>query len=89
MVGLYKKAWEELYGEARNTLVVQPRLRAIEIIKHRIKKGRMRREACAVCDEKKTEPHWPDYGRALDVLWFCKKHHVEFHKYQALEWAYT
>ena len=33
----------------------------------------------ADCPDTPTEAHHPDYDYPLDVLWFCRRHHVECH----------
>ncbi len=35
-------------------------------------------QPCWECG-KKAEAHHPDYSRPLDVVWLCKKHHLEVH----------
>jgi len=48
-----------------------------------VKKGSLKQLSCeyADCNILKTEAHHPDYDRPLDVLWLCKRHHTDLHKY--------
>lgn len=41
-----------------------------------IKSGQLKKEAC-FCGETKVEAHHADYNKPLDVIWACKKHHIE------------
>lgn len=42
-----------------------------------IRDGRIHRKPCEVCKNPKAEAHHVDYGGALNVRWFCFKHHRE------------
>lgn len=42
--------------------------------------GKVKRGMCAVCSDSPTDAHHVDYDRPLDVVWLCKKHHVEEHQ---------
>lgn len=44
-----------------------------------VKKGLLKKEPC-YCGEVKVEGHHPDYSKPLEVIWACKKHHVELDK---------
>jgi hypothetical protein len=46
------------------------------------KRGYLHRTPCCVCGSGKTELHHPDYDRPLYVFCLCKKHHVEWHKFE-------
>lgn len=46
-------------------------------VKTAIANGTLRRLPCQVCGNPKSQAHHEDYARALDVKFFCKKHHVE------------
>ncbi len=48
-------------------------------ITYALKKGRMAKEPC-YCGELKVEAHHPDYSKPMEVIWACKKHHVELDK---------
>ena len=37
------------------------------------------RESCEVCFAEGAEGHHEDYGKPLEVVWLCKKHHAERH----------
>lgn len=41
-----------------------------------VKNNTLKKEACA-CGEKKVEAHHVDYSKPLEVIWCCKKHHIE------------
>jgi hypothetical protein len=44
-----------------------------------LRDGVVLRQPCIICGEK-AEGHHPDYSRPLDVVWLCKKHHMDAHK---------
>ena len=45
-----------------------------------IRSGKLIKQPCEVCGCLKVEAHHCDYNKPLDVMWLCKKHHVEWHK---------
>jgi len=44
-----------------------------------LKRGKLTRKNCEVCDSKESEIHHPDYDKPLEVVWLCRKHHLETH----------
>lgn len=54
--------------------------RAHELVARAIKKGALSRLPCSVCGEEKVEGHHNDYSKPLEVVWFCRAHHAEFHR---------
>lgn len=42
-------------------------------------RGQIERQPCEVCGEK-AEKHHPDYTKPKEVVWLCRKHHMELHK---------
>lgn len=48
-----------------------------------VKDGRLTKLPCeyADCTQAKVEAHHPDYSQPLEVLWLCRTHHLELHKY--------
>lgn len=45
-----------------------------------IKRGIIERKPCGVCSDPKSEAHHDDYDRPFDIKWFCKKHHIDYHR---------
>jgi hypothetical protein len=41
--------------------------------------GILNPEPCIVCGAIKTEGHHTNYSKPLDVIWLCRKHHLEEH----------
>lgn len=37
------------------------------------------RKPCEVCGAEKAEAHHQDYDFPLDVMWLCRRHHIEWH----------
>jgi len=57
----------------------QDRRAAHIIFGNAVKYGRVIRQPCVICG-KKADGHHPDYAKPLEVIWLCRKHHVEAHK---------
>ncbi len=54
--------------------------RAGDIVNKRIQRGvSLVRELCSVCGNE-AEVHHPNYNKPLEIVWLCKKHHVEEHR---------
>lgn len=54
--------------------------KAVWMVNNAVKWRHIRKLPCFVCGAAKTEGHHADYSRPLDVIWLCKKHHVETHQ---------
>ena len=52
-------------------------------VSNAIRDRRLIRQPCEVCGNPKAQAHHEDYGRPLDVMWLCRKHHLERHGKQA------
>jgi len=42
-----------------------------------IKRGKIIKTNCIVCDNSQVEAHHHDYNKPLEVVWFCRKCHLE------------
>lgn len=40
-----------------------------------IKRGKIKKENCKVCNYSKVEAHHKDYNKPLEVIWLCNQHH--------------
>lgn len=87
----YQKNYQKLYRE--KNYVPHPRLRNYKIsekeyakklvrgaVRIALDNGSLKRQSCTKCGIAKAEAHHPDYSKPLEVLWLCRKHHVEHHK---------
>lgn len=52
---------------------------ARQAVKYAIKVGKLIKQPCEVCGDKKSQAHHDDYSKQLDVRWLCVKHHSEIH----------
>ena len=42
-------------------------------------RGKIKKQICRHCGSKKTEMHHEDYLKPLDVVWLCRRCHLELH----------
>lgn len=35
---------------------------------------------CSICGDLKSKAHHDDYAKPLDVIWLCRKHHINRHR---------
>jgi len=54
--------------------------KAHQIAQNALRNGKLKKKPCEICGKKKAEKHHEDYSNPLDVKWFCRKHHIEYHK---------
>ncbi len=58
---------------------------AQEQVHRSIASGKLIRKPCAVCNNTKTDAHHPDYSKPLEVIFLCRKHHIEIHRKERLK----
>ena len=44
-----------------------------------LKRGKIIKQPCSVCNNQNSEAHHEDYTKPLDVIWLCREHHLEKH----------
>jgi hypothetical protein len=44
-----------------------------------IKRGKIIKQPCCICGNPKAEAHHEDYSKPLDVIWYCREHHLKIH----------
>jgi len=47
-----------------------------------LRRGYIKKKPCKKCESNKSQMHHPDYCKPIKIIWFCRKHHLEFHKKQ-------
>ena len=45
-----------------------------------IKRGKISKTNCIICNSPDVEAHHHDYAKPLEVVWFCRKCHIEHHE---------
>jgi ribosomal protein S27AE len=56
------------------------RQKAHSAVSNAIKSGKLIRQPCCRCGEKKSLAHHEDYDKPLDVMWLCQPCHTQRHK---------
>lgn len=54
--------------------------KARRILMFAIRSGKLIRLPCLICGNKKSEAHHTDYTKPLDVVFLCRRHHIDVHK---------
>lgn len=49
-----------------------------------MKRGYIFKQSCSICGSEKSEAHHEDYNKPLEVIWFCRSCHLDFHKQKNL-----
>lgn len=44
-----------------------------------LRRGKIKKESCRDCGNKKTEMHHEDYSNAMAVVWLCRPCHMHVH----------
>ena len=44
-----------------------------------VSRGKLLKKPCVICGKTKVEMHHNDYNKPLEVIWYCRKHHLEEH----------
>jgi hypothetical protein len=67
----YLKSYRTKYPESN---------RAHQLVALALRRGDLVRQPCQVCGvTTMVNAHHDDYSKPLDVIWFCGKHHREYH----------
>lgn len=60
------------------------RVKAVNAVSRLIKKGTIVRLPCEYCGKSPTEAHHENYDKPFDVIFLCRKHHLERHSKKLL-----
>jgi hypothetical protein len=64
----------DLSEEARKKVVARAYTHVL------IKRGKIVKEPCEVCGSVESQAHHDNYDNPRDVRWFCRPHHLEWHR---------
>lgn len=51
--------------------------KARQKVSNSIRNGSIKKGKCEMCGDPNTEAHHTDYSKPLEVMWLCRKHHME------------
>jgi len=54
--------------------------RARVALHNAVNRGKLQKLPCSVCGNPKSEGHHMDYSKPLEVVWYCRLHHVAAHR---------
>ena len=66
----YSKSWTQKFPNKR---------RAQEKLRYAVEHGKIIKQPCFMCGNKKVVAHHPDYCKPLNILWICHIHHRQIH----------
>lgn len=46
----------------------------------KIRSGEIKKMPCVVCGDQKSESHHEDYSKPYEIIWLCRKHHIDADK---------
>lgn len=52
---------------------------AHDAVSFALETGKLKRIPCEVCGEIKVDAHHVDYTKRLEVMWLCRRHHIQWH----------
>lgn len=56
------------------------KLKCIKVVRLNLRKGKIKKQPCCECGNKKSQAHHEDYRKPLSVIWLCAKHHGIRHR---------
>jgi hypothetical protein len=86
----YRRKWAASNRDKVNKYAKEARERdrvkylARDTLNKAVTQGRVIKHPCVKCGNEKSEGHHEDYNKPLEVVWFCRKHHAEYHKINKL-----
>ena len=79
----YRRKWAKSekgkLSAIRYSLKNREKRLAKDIVNNALRSGKLKKNSCLICGNKKSQGHHPDYSNPLKVIWLCKKHHTEEH----------
>ena len=85
-----KKRWREKNKEkewvtTKRYWAENPESRkAHSIVSNAIRGNKLKKKKCIVCRNEKSEAHHDDYSKPLEILWFCRQCHMNYHRYKKI-----
>ena len=82
----YRRAWVKANPESATASQHKRRASAPEkyaartALGNAVRDGLVRKMPCEKCGNPKSDGHHEDYSKPLDVVWLCRKHHLEYHR---------
>ena len=79
---LWRKNNKEIYNESRRRWKRKHPIAHIAhyMVNNEIYNGKLIKLPCEICGTTNNiHAHHPDYSKPLNIIWLCRKHHIELH----------
>lgn len=64
----------------KKRIFLSKQIRAVNKVNNAIRKNKLKRGKCSICQKTKAEAHHCDYNKPMDIFWLCKEHHWAWHR---------
>ena len=76
----YRKNKNRAYEATKRSQARHPeKYRAGCVVRMAVMRGTITKKPCEVCGDNNVHAHHEDYSKPREVVWLCRKHHVERH----------
>ena len=72
------RAWRPKHSELPEE--ARKKANARSYVNTYVRRKKVERKPCEVCQNEKAEKHHEDYDKPLDVKWLCRSCHLTHHK---------
>lgn len=74
--------WMRNYRPKYNVLpaTVKTKMNCCSATNVNIERGKLTKSCCCICGDVNSQAHHEDYNKPKEIIWYCRKHHLEYHE---------